>query len=405
MERFSLKLEGVAHGGQALGRHEGKVIFVPYGLPGEEVMVEVVEERSRYDRARILEVVKPSPERITPRCPHFGTCGGCQWQHAIYEAQLRFKESILRGQLQRIGGVSEPLIRPSLGATEPWFYRNQIRFHIDEEGRLCFLAFGSRERVPIEVCYIMHPLARDVFAGLELDFPLRFLSIRVGTRTGEKMIILEMDEDVIPALDVDEPISCVEFLSDRTLLTLVGDNFIREEVGGRGFRISAGSFFQVNTEQLEKLIDVVRGYLAPQGDELLLDGYCGVGTFGLSFASQVGRVIGVEESGSAVADARFNAHQIDNVGLVEGRAEEVLPHLGRVDLAILDPPRQGCSREGLAALAKLTPSRIVYVSCDPATLARDVKRLSEAGYRLVETQPVDMFPQTYHIESVSLLER
>jgi len=241
---------------------------------------------------------------------------------------------------------------------------------------------------------------------------LKRVSIKVGTRTGQKLLILEMEEDLIPALEVDEPLSCVEFLSDGTLLTLVGDSHIVEEVGGRCFRISAASFFQVNTEQLERLVEVVRGYLAPEGHEVLLDAYCGVGTFGLSLAREVGQVIGVEESDSALADAQFNAQyesipvgERENVEFIGGWVEDVLPDLAKVDVAILDPPRQGCGREVITHLVRLAPPKIIYVSCDPATLARDTKRLREGGYHLVEAQPVDMFPQTYHVEAVALLER
>jgi len=252
----------------------------------------------------------------------------------------------------------------------------------------------------------MHPLIEEVFRALDLAFPqLKRVSIKVGTRTGQKLLILEMGEDLIPALEVDEPLSCVEFLSDGTLLTLVGDSHIAEEVRRRRFRISAASFFQVNTEQLERLIEVVRAYLAPQGHEVLLDGYCGVGTFGLSLAGEVGRIIGVEESDSALADARFNTQEGENVEFIGGRVEDILPDLVRVDVAILDPPRQGCGREAITHLVRLAPAKIIYVSCDPATLARDVKRLREGGYHLVEAQLVDMFPQTYHIEAVALLER
>ncbi len=406
MERLRVELTGMAHGGEALGRHEGKVIFVPYALLGEEVLVEIVQDKGRYARARLLEVVRPSPDRVEPRCPHFGTCGGCQWQHVSYEAQLRFKEQILHDQLERIGEISKPTLKPSLGARDPWFYRNHAQFHLNEEGRLGFLTFRGWEVVPIKVCYIMHPLIDEVFRALDLAFPqLKRVSIKVGTRTGQKLLILEMEEDVIPALEVDEPLSCVEFLSDGTLLTLVGDSHIVEEARGRYFRISAASFFQVNTKQLERLIEVVWGYLAPEGHEVLLDAYCGVGTFGLSLAGEVGQVIGVEESDGTLADARFNAQEGENVEFIGGRVEDILSDLVKVDVAILDPPRPGCGREVINHLARLAPAKIIYVSCDPATLARDIKRLREGGYHLVEAQPVDMFPQTYHIEAVALLER
>ncbi len=401
-----LQLTDMAHGGQALGRYEGKVVFVPYALPGEEVAVEVVRDRGRYAEARLLEVLRSSPERVEPRCPHFGACGGCQWQHATYRAQLRFKEGSLRDQLRRIGGIEEPPVLPALGMEEPWSYRNHVQFHLDEAGHLGFMAALSHEVVPIEVCYIIHPLIAEVFHSLDLALPdLRRLSIRVSTSRGQKLLILEMAQDMIPALEVDEPLSCVLFLADGTLLTLVGDSYLVEEVRGRAFRVSASSFFQVNTAQLERMIEVVREYASPLGGETLLDGYSGVGTFGLSLADQAGQVIGVEEDESAFLDAQFNAQGTPHTTFVQGPMEGVLSSLKGVDLAILDPPRQGCSGEALAALLKLAPARIVYVSCDPATLARDVKRLGEGGYRLLKVQPVDLFPQTYHIESVSLLER
>ena len=202
------------------------------------------------------------------------------------------------------------------------------------------------------------------------------------------------------------PISCVLLLSDGTPVNLVGSNYIFEEVAGRRFRISAASFFQVNTPVTERLIELVASYLDLMGGEVLLDAYCGVGTFGLSLAERVGQVIGIEENPFAVADADFNAGELENVTLIEGRVEDVLPDLDeRIDVAILDPPRGGCEPEALQALSELAPSRIVYVSCDPATLARDVRRLGEIGYVLVEAQPIDMFPQTYHLESVALLRR
>jgi 23S rRNA (uracil1939-C5)-methyltransferase len=220
------------------------------------------------------------------------------------------------------------------------------------------------------------------------------------------MVVFEPYEDEPFELEVDLPVSCVFLLSDGRTATLIGQEYISEVLARQEYRISAGSFFQVSTSQAEELVRLVRDYLAPTGSEVLLDAYCGVGIFGLSLASEVRQVIGVEENPSAVADARFNAGLADNVEFVEGRVEEILAFLeAPTDLAVLDPPRQGCASEALTALTELAPSKIVYVSCDPATLARDTRQLVQAGYQLVEVQPVDMFPQTYHIESVALLRR
>jgi 23S rRNA (uracil1939-C5)-methyltransferase len=253
----------------------------------------------------------------------------------------------------------------------------------------------------------MHPLLDEIFSVLDLELPeLERLSLRCGVNTGQRMVVFETYEDEPFELEVDLPVSCVFLLNDGRTATLIGCEYLGEILAGQEYRISAGSFFQVNTPQAEALVRLVEDYLAPTGSEVLLDAYCGVGVFGLSLASKVRQVIGVEESPSAVADAHLNASLADNVEFVEGRVERVLPSLGTpLDLAVLDPPRRGCASEVLTALTELAPAKIVYVSCDPATLARDTRQLVQAGYQLVEVQPVDMFPQTYHIESVTLLRR
>jgi len=407
-KRFELRLTDMAHGGDALGRHEGKVIFVPYAIPGEEVVVEITEDKGRYAHARLLEVLSPSPHRVEPPCPHFGPerCGGCQWQHMAYAAQLSFKADVLRDQLNRIGKIAGPPVRLTLGVADPWCYRNHVQFAVGDEG-LGFVATDGRRVETIEVCYLLHPLLEELFTALDLELPgLARLSLRAGVNTGDQMIIFETLDDEPPILESDLPVSCVLLLSDGTPVNLIGNNYITEVVAGRRFRISATSFFQVNTAAAEELVRVVSEYLAPAGDETLLDAYCGVGTFALSLADQVGHVIGIEENAGAVADARLNAAKLANVEFIEGSVEALLPQLDRrIDLAVLDPPRQGCKPEALAALIELAPRRVVYVSCDPATLARDARRLAEGGYQLVEVQPVDMFPQTYHIESAALFGR
>jgi len=399
----------MAHGGAALGRHEGKVVFVPYAIPGEEVLVEIVEDKGRYARGRLVEVLFPSTQRVPTPCPHFGSygCGGCHWQHIAYEAQLEFKQCIVQDQLKRIGRFESVPIKPMIESPEPWRYRNHVQFTLDEHGRLGFMAAESQRVVHIGECHIMHPLLDEVFDALDLELPeLKRLSLRCGVNTGQRIAVFETHEDEPFELEVDLPVSCVFLLSDGRTATLIGQEYISEILAGQEYRISARSFFQANTPQAEELVRLVRDYLAPTGSEVLLDAYCGVGVFGLSLTDEVGQVIGVEESLSAVADARFNAGPADNVEFVKGRVEKVLPSLGApIDLAVLDPPRQGCASEALTALAGLAPAKIAYVSCDPATLARDTRQLVQAGYQLVEVQPVDMFPQTYHIESVALLKR
>ncbi len=396
----------MAHGGDALARHEGKVIFIPYVLPGEEVVVELTEERASYSRARLVEVLTPSPDRVEPRCLHYGTCGGCQWQHIAYERQSALREEVLRSQLKRIAHLPSVLVRPTLAAPDPWWYRNHVQLHLEKQGKLGFMGTDGRSVIPITECHIMHALLWDTFVGLEIDFPeLERVSLRAGIATGEQLVVLESVGAQAPAIEVDVPISCVLLLGDDTPVTYVGNSYVTERIGSRSLRVSATSFFQANTSQTERLVRTVEEYLDPQGRECLLDLYCGVGTLGLALAGRVSEVIGIDSNEAAIADAKFNAEGMTNVTFLEGSAEQVLPSIEQpIDLVILDPPRQGASKECLAALTTLSVPRIIYVSCDPATLARDVGSLGQSGYQLVEVQPVDMFPQTYHVETVALLQ-
>jgi len=474
MGAFELQLTSIAHGGAALGRHEGRVIFVAYALPGETARVEITEDKGRYAFARLVEVLEPSPDRVAPPCPYFGQtgCGGCQWQHVDYPAQLRFKAEIVADQLARIGAIADPRVRPTLPDRSGWAYRNHAQFHPAPGGGLGFqgavvghprgrgLGAKSRGRelgaesddarpeqgrrarpesnlsvdgtpiaegqdrkprpgptlseaegqgrrvVAIDECLILHPLLSDLYATLDLDLDLPGLlrlSLRAGTETGDQMLIFETADDLPPGLDIDLPVSCVLLLSDGIHVNLIGHNHITEIVADRTYRISAPSFFQVNTPQAAQLVRLVTEYLDLRGNETVLDAYCGVGLFTAPLAERAGLVVAVELAPAAVADLLENTAGLDNVEVIEGPVEAVLPDLDTpLDAAVVDPPRAGVDRFALDALVARRPGRLVYVSCDPATLARDAKRLARAGYRLVEVQPVDMFPQTYHIESVAL---
>jgi len=405
LSRLRFTLQAMAHGGDALGRHQGKVIFVPYGIPGEEVTVEIVEDKKRYARGRLVEIHTTSPQRTDSPCPYFGDCGGCHWQHVEYSAQLKYKQSIVTNVLSRIGKIAKPPVKPTIGMEDPWHYRNNMRFGTDSLRRLGLRARASHRIIPVEHCLIIHPMLQELHDLLDLGDPtLRQLTFRCGIRTGDAMLIFEMANDPPPELETDTTVSCVLCLADGRSAVLIGSSHIYERLGELRLRISSGSFFQVNTSQAEKLVGVVRMYLEPMEDDVLLDAYCGVGTFGLALADQVSQVIGIEESPSAIGDARINAGDLEHVSFHEGRVEEMLPGIeANVDLAILDPPRAGCQPAVLAALMKRTPRRIAYVSCDPATLARDLRVLASGGYELQEVQPVDMFPQTAHIEAVALL--
>jgi len=405
-QQLTLSLSDMAYGGEAVGRFEGKAIFVPYAIPGETVRVQVVSDKGRFARARLLEVVTPSPQRVSPLCPYFGVCGGCHWQHVEYQAQLDYKRSIVVNQLERIAGVSGAQVRPTLGMADPWHYRNHVQFSASDDGGLGFMAAGSHRVVSVERCLLMHGLIDDLYESLDIELPgLRRLALRAGVNTGERMMVLEMEGDEPPEVEVDLPVSFALLMSDGTAVTLLGSPYIHERLGDRVYRLSAPSFFQVNTQQAETLVALVRTYLNAAPDDTILDGYCGVGTFALELARSAGQVIGIESSASALADAAANAAGLDNVRFIQGPVAENLATLELTSpLAVLDPPREGLGPEVVAALARLAVQRMVYVSCDPATLARDIKGLLAAGYALREVQPVDMFPQTYHVEAVALLE-
>lgn len=403
----TLRIESLAHLGAGISRDGGKVTFVPLTVPGDLVRARIVEEKSRFARARLESVLEPSPDRVEPPCPYFGACGGCQWQHIAYPTQLRYKTQIVREQLEHVGGLAGVEVRPIIGMEDPWGYRNSARFTPSPDGQLGYQRFETHEVVAIDNCLILHPALQELYASLEMESAeLSALSVRAGTRTGERMLVFETDSDEPPDLEVDIPISCALALEDGSAMTLIGLDALHEEVAGRRYQISPASFFQVNTPGADRLVETVAEALQPQGSERLLDLYCGVGLFGLAFVGRVAEVLGVESVPWAIADAVANAEGLDNVSFAEGLAEDALPEIeGAFDLAVVDPPRGGIHPAALAALIEKGPSRIAYVSCEPTTLARDCAALAGAGYKLCWAQPVDMFPQTYHIETVAFLSR
>jgi 23S rRNA (uracil1939-C5)-methyltransferase len=408
-QTFELELTAMAHGGSALGRHDGRVIFVPYAIPGETVRVELVEERKRWGRGRLLEILNPSPYRVEPPCPYFGAdkCGGCQFQHIDYEAQAEYKREVVIDQLARLGGLRDAKVLEIIGAADPWAYRNHVQFSTTPQGQLGFLTADTNHVVPVEECLILDPLLDELWEALDMEWPqLHRLSLRCGSASGDRMAIFELDHYEDFDIEVDFAVSCVILLADGEAVVLMGNAHLEEQVAGRSYRISANSFFQVNTAGAEALVALVHDALDPTRSDRLLDLYCGVGLFGLSLADRVGHVLGVEAEPSAVADFRYNARGLEHVKLIEGKAQSILPQIEEsADLVVLDPPRSGAGQEVVEQLARLKPRRVAYVSCDPATLARDARRLTESGFALQEVQPVDLFPQTYHVESVALFAR
>jgi 23S rRNA (uracil1939-C5)-methyltransferase len=408
---FTLKLEKLTYGGDALGRlPDGRAVFVPFGLPGEEVRLRLVEERRGHARAEMVEIIQPSPQRILPRCRHFGACGGCHYQHMPYPAQLAAKTEILRDQLERIGKVDHPPIKPIVPAPQEWNYRNHVQFHLTGAGRLGFQAPHSNTVIPISECALPEAPLSELWPKLELGpgLGLKRLALRLGT-DGQVLLVLESDQPEAPELELEADISAVHLFQDDVVV-LAGEDALEFTVEAdslrRTFKVSAASFFQVNTAMAGKMVAALLDALPLSPACTLLDVYCGVGLFSAFLAGRVGRLVGVEVSPSACRDFAANLDEFDNVELYEALAEQVLPALDlHADVILVDPPRAGLDRRVLEAVLAQGPETLAYVSCDPSTLGRDAGRLIAGGYRLVEVTPFDLFPQTHSIESISLFRR
>ncbi len=404
---YEVDLLAPAHGGVCLGRlPDGRAVFVPFALPGERVRVRLIESKRTYARAELLDVIQPAPQRIAPRCPHYGLCGGCHYQHADYATQCTLKEAILREQLQRLAGIADPPLRPIVPSPQPWNYRNTVQFHLDAQGRLGYHRADSHQVVAIRECHLPEPVLNQVWPQLEFEplLGLERVELRVGSGE-EVLLILESQDPQPPEFSVDFPLSAVH-LSPAGTIVLAGEDYLVMEVLGRPFKVSAPSFFQVNTAQAAAMVQHLLDILPLTPQTTLLDVYCGVGLFTAFLAPKVGRCLGVELSPSACEDFAVNLDEFDHVALYQGAAEEVLPWLDvRPDVVVVDPPRAGMAPAALEALIRLGPRFLAYVSCDPATLARDLRQLVEFGYNLHHVAPFDLFPQTYHIESISLLVR
>jgi 23S rRNA (uracil1939-C5)-methyltransferase len=406
---FDIPLEKLTYGGEAMGRlPDGRAVFVPFGLPDEHVRVELTEDKKNFARGKVLEILKSSPERIDPKCKHFGKCGGCHYQNLPYEKQLQAKTEILRDQLQRIGKIENPPIIQMIASPLEWNYRNHIQFHLTAEGKVGFINAKGNSTLPIEECHLPE-------AGINAFWPeLRFDSNRdierVSLRAGldeELMVVLESENPETPELEVEADVSVIH-LFDEHAVVIAGQDHLIINILGKDFKVSAASFFQVNTKMAEKMVGHLVSRLPFISAITLLDIYCGVGLFSKFCAEKCQKVIGVESSESACEDFAFNLDEFDNVELYEGTAEVILPALagqiGKPIYVIVDPPRAGIERHALDAIISIKPQIIAYVSCDPSTLARDAARLINGGYRLVEVTPFDLFPQTYHIETISIFE-
>jgi 23S rRNA (uracil1939-C5)-methyltransferase len=444
-DRITITVDDLAFGGEGVGRTGGYVVFVRGGLPGDRLVVRMIEARARFGRAEIEAVEEPSPHRVAAPCAYFGRCGGCRLQHMDYAGQLAFKAKQVRDCLQRLGGLGEFELRPILPAPETFGYRNKMEFTVAGTAGEVWIGLHEADRydvvLDIERCLLQSEIMNTLLAQVRRQLRarqlsvyeqasenglLRFVTLREGRRTGETMVnIVGAAPDVDALMPVAEALrarvpglasvilnvngkkASVAVGSEERLLA--GRDHITERLDGLAFQVSANSFFQTNTRQAERLFEVVAEASALEGDETLMDLYSGTGVISLLLAGRCRHVYGLEVSAAAVADAVRNAaaNGITNCTFLTGEVRHVLPGLlaqgVRAEVAVADPPRAGFHPKALKALAALGPKRIVYVSCNPATLARDVGGLVQGGYTLTWVQPVDMFPHTPHIEAVALL--
>lgn len=381
---LTLRCEGMVFGGACLARiPDGPIAFVAYAAPGELVEATVERVHKDFVEAVAARVVEPSPDRVEAPCPLFGECGGCQLQHIAYPAQLAAKEAVVREQLRRIGRLDESAVRPIVGAKDPWGYRNHVRFSTGRKyGDVGFVSRRGRGLLRVDECPISDPWVNGILPRLQgKGAGLHQVQVRHSDETGSFLI-----NPPVPGLGIE-----------------CGQKTYREELGGKCFTVSASAFFQVNHAQAEEMVRLV-GQALPQRGRLLVDAFAGVGTFAVIFADRFQRVLAIEESHSAARDMAANVAQSPNVDVRAGKVEDVLPLLDAApDAILLDPPRPGCAPAVLDAIAKFRPAVVVYVSCNPSTLARDLRVLVDSGYQLDSVTPLDMFPQTGHIECVSRL--
>jgi len=457
-DHIKLRIIDINQEGQGIGRHQGMAVFVPSAIPGDDIEAIIDKTTSRYAVARLARMLTPSPDRADPLCPRAVDCGGCTLPSMTYPAQLRYKELQVIAALERIGHIANvpALTRPIIGMAEPWHYRSKVQFPIAGTAHkplIGFYAPRTHQVIEAAACPIQPPVCdriRDAVRQHIIDYSiepyqesthaglLRHLVIRIGFFTGEIMVTLVINGEILPGWEnlyqtlqkaiatAPEPnlppLRLASFnlninrartnliLSDDCRL-LAGQPWIEEIILGLRYRISPLAFFQVNPRQTERLYAAALELAGLTGRETVLDLYCGAGSITLQLARQAREAIGVEIVAPAIADARVNAalNGITNARFYVGAAESILPQLlaeGLVaDVAVVDPPRKGCEGSLIQALTNLGPRRIVYVSCNPATLARDIALLQPTGYRVQAVQPVDMFPWTGHVETVVLMSK
>ena len=457
---LTLTIDGAAFKGKGVGKHEGLAVFVHGTAPGDVVRARVIKKKKSYCEAKLLEIIEPSPDRITPKCQHAPVCGGCSWQHLPYAKQTEYKGQQVKDHVQRIAGLKETIVHPTLAFDQDFYYRNKMEYsfatrrwlteeEINSEDFVDDNGFAGGLHAPgrfdkilnLNECHLQRPESFEILDFvrnycLEHDLPafdhmnhegfLRNVMIRNSQHTADFMVNLvtykdepEIVQKLSEALLEQFPIitTIVNNINDTRSPTSVGriekviygPGFIVDHIGKHSFKIHPNAFFQTNTLQAEKLYAVARDFAEIKQDDIVYDLYCGVGTLSLFVSEPAKKVLGIELVDVAVKNAKFNAkeNKVENVSFIKGDmkdvfTQEIVDEFGAPDVLITDPPRVGMHPDVVTRLCELKVPRIVYVSCNTSTMARDLKELAEV-YDIVEVQPVDMFPQTYHVEAVAKL--
>jgi len=426
LEKYKLSIEKLVYGGKGLGKFNGKAVFVPMVAPEDEVIAEEVSRKNSYSEAKVIRILKSSPYRTKPKCPYFGTCGGCDWQHIEYKHQVRFKKEIVEENLQKIGKIKKPNIEKVIPSPSPWFYRNRAQLKV-KNGKVGFFEKGTHKIVDIEKCFLLKKEIHDIMPKLKKllphlptepsDFHVYcsskgeiLLKIVYSGKFRKINLTLENVREILELNVIGFGIykSGTEGFPER--IKFFGRDFTYETVDRFKFRVSADSFFQVNEFQVSNLINEVSKAAAEHQYMLAGDLYCGVGTFTIPTGRYVHRAFGIEANFSAVGDALINKdiNGLRNISFFCKPTEEALDIIKEYspDLIIIDPPRSGLTQKVLKTIASLPRlKKIVYVSCNPSTLARDIALFHQFGINMEKAKVIDMFPQTYHIETVAYLRK
>jgi 23S rRNA (uracil1939-C5)-methyltransferase len=442
---YEIDIDSLGSSGEGVGRIQGFTVFVEGALPKERVLVKIVKVAKSYAYGKLLHIIQRSVQRVEPKCPYFKVCGGCQLQHLSYEGQLEYKTQQVKDALERIGHLENVEVLPTIGMDEPWKYRNKAQFPagmVSGKPVLGFYMSRSHNLIEIKDCPIQHDINEKVTALVHkfiqtYNIPvyqeenhkgiIRHVVTRVGFHSNQLMVIIVTNGELprkkelvsilregLPAVTSivqNYQTARTNVVLGRKNVTLWGSDYIMDSIGDLKFKISPLSFYQVNPVQTEKLYALAMDFTALTGNEKVIDAYCGIGTISLFLARKAAKVYGVEIIPQAIEDAKENAriNGVENAEFLVGESETVIPRLAKLgvkaDVVVVDPPRKGCDEKLLETIVDIAPDRMAYVSCNPATLARDLKYMVENGFKVEKVQPVDMFPQGYHVECVIGMQR